>query len=234
MMKLTPILIIIWTSILSSFAYSTDVRIREDETKNEEFPNYKRQQDFTVSTTSFGTTKVIVQIKNNAFFVLDDTMKKTVEVRMDNATIMALEVKDTNMIYPWYNNSDVLSIEPDYPVELFENNYNSNNDGTTRKLKESIPYGVDMVLQNKRSKFKKMKAKGSVKVCVCDTGYDLKHNDLPNSPDVIGKDGLGEKWNYDGHSHGTHVAGTIASLSNSKYVFFSYIKIQLTIVYHFL
>jgi len=48
-------------------------------------------------------------------------------------------------------------------------------------------------------------------VCVVDTGYDLGHWDLPsNAVDGV-SEGAGP-WYMDGHSHGTHVAGTIAAV----------------------
>jgi len=58
-----------------------------------------------------------------------------------------------------------------------------------------------------------------VKICVVDTGYDLGHPDLP-SDNVTGwdpttgsyADGL---WYVDGHSHGTHCAGTIGAISGN-------------------
>ena len=43
--------------------------------------------------------------------------------------------------------------------------------------------------------------------------YD--HIDLPKSPDVIGKNGLGEKWDQDVNGDGTHVAGIVGVLGNN-------------------
>ena len=62
--------------------------------------------------------------------------------------------------------------------------------------------------------------KGSVKICIADTGYDINHEDLPKQPNVTGSNNdeyPGEDWRFDGHGHGTHCAGTIAAIgSNDK------------------
>jgi len=62
-----------------------------------------------------------------------------------------------------------------------------------------------------------------VKICVIDTGYDLGHEDLPNNVTVehggvTGWNNVEESqgvWNIDGHSHGTHCAGTIGAIGNN-------------------
>ena len=65
------------------------------------------------------------------------------------------------------------------------------------------------------------------KVCIIDSGYHIKHRDLP-SQNVTGYDGpfTAGPWNEDGSGHGTHVAGTIAALGGNNMVrnTFSYIS----------
>ncbi|KAL7553429.1 hypothetical protein ACHAWF_017427, partial [Thalassiosira exigua] len=60
-----------------------------------------------------------------------------------------------------------------------------------------------------------------IAICVVDTGYDLGHVDLPQLPiqNVTGWDtgnaNLGV-WDVDGHSHGTHCAGSIGAVGNTQ------------------
>lgn len=86
---------------------------------------------------------------------------------------------------------------------------------------ETIPFGIDMVnvthLWDIEPKLER------VKICVIDTGYDLGHEDLPNNVTVEhgGVTGWNNAeasqgvWNIDGHSHGTHCAGTIGAIGNN-------------------
>ena len=86
---------------------------------------------------------------------------------------------------------------------------------------ETIPFGIDMVnvshLWDIEPKLER------VKICVIDTGYDLGHEDLPNNVTVehggvTGWNNADEQqgvWNIDGHSHGTHCAGTIGAIGNN-------------------
>lgn len=56
------------------------------------------------------------------------------------------------------------------------------------------------------------------KVCVVDTGYDITHPDLTSDSNVVtGYEGdlSAGSWDYDGHGHGTHVAGTIAAIGGN-------------------
>jgi len=73
-----------------------------------------------------------------------------------------------------------------------------------------IPWGIDAVQALDVSG----NSANPIKVCVVDTGYDLGHWDLPvNEVDGVSR-GAGD-WFTDGHSHGTHVAGTIAALGGN-------------------
>lgn len=198
------------STILISLAFSSDVRNRDS-------PDWK-QRNFAAATNDDGKTKVIVLVKSGVSLILDGRIKKTVEVVVEDTIVMGLEFSDVSMIEPLYGNSNIISIEPDYPVQIIDplvnNNNTSDNIPRSRKLEDYIPYGVDMVLQ-KRGKFQRMKAKGSVKLCIADTGYDRNHDDLPKSPHVTGKDRFGESWGFDGNGHGTHVAGTVSALAGN-------------------
>lgn len=57
-------------------------------------------------------------------------------------------------------------------------------------------------------------------MCVVDTGYDLGHVDLPRPPlqDVTGWDTgnpTNGVWDVDGHSHGTHCAGSVGAMGEN-------------------
>ncbi|TXS95181.1 S8 family serine peptidase [Parahaliea maris] len=88
---------------------------------------------------------------------------------------------------------------PDVPRKLL----------STGELGEISPYGIAMTQANKLS------YNGGTKVCIIDSGYDYGHPDLP-AANVFGEMGLSGPWNEDDHSHGTHVAGTIAAVGNGE------------------
>merc|ERR1712176_1563102 len=92
----------------------------------------------------------------------------------------------------------------------------------SRQLAEVEPYGIEMVLEDVvwwKSKFDSNPPTGVSKVCVVDTGYGNGHEDLPTldqNADGYNPQSSGE-WYIDGHSHGTHCAGSIGAVGdNSK------------------
>lgn len=79
-------------------------------------------------------------------------------------------------------------------------------------MAEEVPYGIDMV----QAPMVSGAAAGSQTVCVMDTGYDISHIDN-QALRVTGSDfgaATGD-WDFDGHGHGTHVAGTIAAIGGN-------------------
>jgi serine protease len=57
---------------------------------------------------------------------------------------------------------------------------------------------------------------GNRKVCIIDSGYDIRHGDLSsNAVGGTNDSGTGQ-WSTPGGSHGTHVAGTIAGVNNGS------------------
>ena len=76
---------------------------------------------------------------------------------------------------------------------------------------EQEPYGIEMVQADQVSD----DLATTRKVCIIDSGVDGSHEDLQG----ISMDGVNltqsGSWNTDEHSHGTHVAGTIAAVDNT-------------------
>lgn len=129
--------------------------------------------------------------------------KRSAAVKMKRAALKSL-----------IENSQIESIEPD-PVRTL--------------LAQTTPYGITMVQANQLTQ-----TDPSIKtVCVIDTGYNLNHLDLPDLNDgvsgIANNSAVGN-WYNDGNGHGTHVAGTIAALSNNDGVVGVYPGVDLHIV----
>jgi subtilisin family serine protease len=79
---------------------------------------------------------------------------------------------------------------------------------------QRIPFGITMV---QADQMPEGAAKtGNRTICIIDSGYDGKHEDLNHNGVVTGEYDSGTGWWYtDENSHGTHVAGTISALNNS-------------------
>lgn len=78
-------------------------------------------------------------------------------------------------------------------------------------LAQTTPYGITMVQADLVSD---AQAANRI-VCIIDSGYARGHEDLPASGAVQGTNVSGTgTWYTDGCGHGTHVAGTIAGLTN--------------------
>jgi len=84
-----------------------------------------------------------------------------------------------------------------------------------RRLAEETPYGIDMV--NASYVWPKTPVMTEpIKICVVDTGYDLGHEDLPESDGIAGFNNYGQSWSDDGNGHGTHCAGTIGAIGGNS------------------
>ncbi len=81
---------------------------------------------------------------------------------------------------------------------------------------EQIPYGINKV----QALTVPDTNVANRKVCIIDTGYDITHPDLTSDPNVVngysGSLSTAGAWDYDGHGHGTHVAGTIAAIQGNN------------------
>ena len=156
--------------------------------------------------------KVILKFKKN---ILNSN-----EILADNYSLK-IEVDRLGIYagYLTYNeiqeiNDHVEYIEPDTDVFIIDDTINKssyNNNNLRRKLKksndsdsESIPWGINAVLQDIAfwdNEILEKNPKKKIKICVCDTGYELGHEDLPSdSADVTGSNNsnIDEEWSFDG------------------------------------
>ncbi|WP_342120706.1 S8 family serine peptidase [Pseudoduganella sp. OTU4001] len=77
-----------------------------------------------------------------------------------------------------------------------------------------VPYGILMVQADQLPALPS--GLSGRKVCIIDSGIDASHEDLSgNTMAGLNDSGTGS-WNTDENHHGTHVAGTIAAISNNK------------------
>ena len=98
----------------------------------------------------------------------------------------------------WIMASSLFCAQSDLTLHAFQN--------------EQVPYGIQNV---EALNIPEYNINSNVKACIIDTGYGFGHPDLQTSS-VTGYNPYGEgQWDVDGHSHGTHVAGTMAALQNN-------------------
>jgi subtilisin family serine protease len=120
--------------------------------------------------------------------------------RYDRFNAMAIQVPHS-AVHGLMNNPNVISVTPD------EKRYVQSTQWEPGK-----PYGIEMVQADLVSDA----AAGTRTVCIIDSGYDMGHPDLQTAG-VTGVNDAGTgTWYTDENGHGTHVAGTIAALSNGE------------------
>merc|ERR1711884_286178 len=134
-----------------------------------------------------------------------------IKVEKQHVTGMSLTKKEIEFLKA---DDDIESVEPDLKLYALEHI-------RSHQLAEEEPYGIGMVLEDVawwEDKFANSPPTGSSKVCVVDTGYGNGHEDLPTldqNTDGFNPQSSGE-WYIDGHSHGTHCAGTIGAVGNNS------------------
>jgi len=152
---------------------------------------------------------LLVQVKNQDGKHFASKLAESVRVERPGLKWMGIVAKHSK-IKELEENENIVGVDIDHEEHALETEFS-----VRRRLTETIPWGIPTVLQD-IDFWKNLDApQSSISVCVVDTGYDLGHEDLPSGADVDGTDGAGEAWSYDGNSHGTHCAGTIAALGNN-------------------
>ncbi|MDK9764696.1 S8 family serine peptidase [Vibrio sp. D420a] len=160
-------------------------------------------------------TKYIVKFKeqaaspsalsNNTLFepritkeaVLDQLKAQKVE-KLGRSDIYSVEIEESKL-GELRDRSDVEYVEVDPPRYL---------------LSETVPWGYEAV----NAQLLDDSNAGNRTVCIIDSGYDLAHGDL-NGNSVSGTNDSGTgSWSVPGNNnaHGTHVAGTIAAITNTE------------------
>ncbi len=188
---------------------------------------FSMQVNAVTSLTEAGESnfpkKYIVKFKEDAssFSKLTENQHVTEELvleklkarevkRLGNSTIYSVEMGDLEL-EQLRNRSDVEYVEIDQPRYLLRRASPDIWSG------ETTPWGYEAVAAPLVDDFNA----GNRTVCIIDTGYDIKHNDLSGNR-VSGANVSGSNsdfpWSVPGedNSHGTHVAGTISAVTNSE------------------
>jgi len=134
-----------------------------------------------------------VQERGNDLFPFGNFLPKA------NAEVIYLDSDNDKKEYE--QRDDVEYIELDHKVYL---------------MNESVPFGIERV----KALLVPDTDVSNRKVCIVDTGFDITHPDLTSDTNVVtgyeGDASAGPSaWSYDGHGHGTHVAGTIAAIGGN-------------------
>ncbi len=118
-----------------------------------------------------------------------------VKVELDWLNVFAVEIPSAAL--------DALRNNPQ--VEYIESDFKRYQQSTDLNTTEVTPYGLAKVQADLVSDAQA----ANRKICIIDSGYDILHSDL--SSNFVS--GAGE-WAKPGSIHGTHVAGTIAAITN--------------------
>ena len=155
------------------------------------------------------TTRVIVAFKPGAAAKMKSAVaaaKGSVKHEIFGMNAMAVEVPNV-ALKGLENNPNVEYIEADVLRRPFALATASAKPYAGGQL---VPYGIKLVQADQLPDTNA----ANRKVCIIDSGYDRKHEDLSaNSVDGDNDPGTGS-WETDENHHGTHVAGTIAAVNN--------------------
>lgn len=180
-----------------------------------DFP--KERSTIAIDSVTNNSTRVIVKysseagkreaIERSSGYYNEFPDEGALVLEMDNEAITELTLADNDIVdisedYIWTALGDFVRYADDEPF-----------DGE-RRLAESIPYGISHVQGNQVSV-----GSNPVTVCICDTGVAYNHPDL-NQRNIRGanrasSDGSTLRFRQDYRGHGTHIAGTVAAVSNN-------------------
>jgi serine protease len=159
--------------------------------------------------------RFIVRYKNRqGKFTAQAAAKKVYHADLGPQSAMAITLS-SDALEGLQKDPNIAYVEQDHPLSLmtmrgyhstdvFKEHMMENKEThgeNHRKLTETVPYGIPMVQADQVS----YNSSNPRTVCIIDSGYDLGHEDLPNT-NVNGYNG-NLPWNQDGDGHGTHVAG---------------------------
>jgi serine protease len=127
-----------------------------------------------------------------------------------NASVVTLNDEQLSELQALANiqTSPISLVEPDVKRTLIQPII----DEDPMVMAESVPYGISLVQADQLSD----QYASNQTLCIIDSGYDIAHDDLQDVGVTGGNTASSAgQWNYDGNSHGTHVAGTIAALGGN-------------------
>jgi len=151
-----------------------------------------RRAERTLSDIKISSKNIIQHLPNN------------------NATVVTLTAEEVSQLQTLatIETSPIAMVEPDVKRQLIAPLL----DDSPLLQANTTPYGIQLVQADKVSD----QLAGNQTLCIIDSGYDIAHEDLQDNGVTGGNTAASAgQWNYDGSSHGTHVAGTIAALGGN-------------------
>lgn len=156
------------------------------------------------------SARVIVSYKEGAAAQVAAAVRSArgiVRHQVFGANAMAVEMTASGLAR-MARNRDVTRMEPDvrrYQLSL------ASASAAPYQTGQLMPFGISMVQADQLPDTQV----GNRKVCIIDSGFDRKHEDLlANQVSGDSDPGGAGNWYQDENGHGTHVAGTIAAANN--------------------
>jgi serine protease len=166
--------------------------------------------------TGYDSTRMIVNYRNGKGKAAARAAASSVHLDLANYNAMAVSIPK-EALQGLMNNPNIENVEMDAPRYFASHQHKFLRQHQThhshvdkdvdvveqqhghRKLAQVTPYGITMVQADQISDI----AANAKKICIIDSGYSLKHPDLPKSPefDVTGYGAISH-WGSDLCSHG--------------------------------